>query len=107
MQTLDLTNTVAAITDPDIDKFGKLVQPGIDAWNEAGKLLVLLMRQDSNIIPRIQAKFPDMSRDMIQVFERIGRKQIYAPLLADTSAAARKLLELPYQMQERYHKELI
>jgi hypothetical protein len=42
---------------------------------------------------------------MLLVFERIGRKQIYPPLLMDNSPGTRRLLEMPYDVQEKFSKE--
>jgi len=88
----------------DIGKFIALVQQGIDAWNEAGKRLVIMMEKDPGILKTIQIMHPDISYDMLATFERIGRKQIYAPLLAQNSAAAHRLLEMPFEEQQKYCK---
>lgn len=93
--------------DAQILKFAQLIQGGIDAWTEAGKILVILIEKDSFCFAKIRASFPEISTDMLRVFERIGRKQIYAPLLADNSPAARHLLEMPYELQKKYFKEPI
>jgi len=42
---------------------------------------------------------------MLLAFEKMGRRQIYPALLMDTSPGAKRLLELPYECQEKFSKE--
>lgn len=106
MQSLAIPkiSTPALKDTPEIEGFVRLIQQGIDAWNEAGKRLVVAIDRDPDFIKSLRKAHPEISQDMLIVFERIGRKQIYAPLLADSSVGARALLELPYAMQEKYAK---
>ncbi len=97
----------AAKAPAAVDSFVALVQKGIDAWNEAGKRLVVAIEKDPGFCAKVRAAHPEISKDMLVVFERIGRKQIYAPLLADNSVGARALLEMPYADQERYSKGMV
>lgn len=90
-----------------IGEFAALVQKGIDAWTKAGELLVAILEEDPTCFEKITGTFPEISTDMLQAFERIGRKEIYAPLLADSSPGARRLLEMPYALQETYCRKPI
>ncbi len=109
MQTLTIPtlNRVVKKDTSEIGQFVALVQQGIDAWNAAGKKLVVMLGKDPQLFDKIRKVHPEISIDMLAVFERIGRKQIYAPLLANNCAAARRLLDMPYEQQERYCTEPI
>lgn len=89
---------------PDISAFVSLIQKGIEAWMLAGELLVDMMKTDDQLFVKIRKQHPEISIDMLHVFERIGRKEIYTPLLMESSRAAKRLLELPYETQEKYTK---
>lgn len=90
-----------------IETFVVLVKSGIELWTKAGEMLVKLVEQNPNIYSEIIAKSPTITFEMLLAFERMGRKQIYPPLLMDNSPAAKMLLELPYDMQERFSKEQV
>jgi hypothetical protein len=105
MQT---ASQVVVVKKPaQITRFVQLVQAGIQSWEKAGKILVQELEKDPNFKQAVKDASPEISSDLLDTFERIGRKQIYAPLLADSSPASRALLELPYEMQERYFNEPI
>lgn len=107
MQDLPTLRKPQAKEPADITRFVKLVQQGIDAWTEAGKHLVVMIEQDKDFLMTMRKAHPEISMDMLTVFERIGRKQIYAPLLANSSQGARALLELPYDVQQKYCTGLV
>lgn len=87
---------------PTIDKFLLLVQRGIDAWREAGAMLAAMVDSNPNTYRDIMSKNPAVSVDMLLAFEKIGRKKIYPQLLLDNSPGAKRLLALPYELQEKY-----
>lgn len=89
---------------PSVDKvsvFCALVQQGIDAWVEAGKLLVELIDGDPDAVQGISARAPWATREVLSNFERIGRGQVLPQLLVDPSEGAQALLKLPYEEQRR------
>ena len=96
----------SAVLDSQIDKFTLLVRQGIDAWRNAGKLLVEMSKSDPSAMARIRER-SGLSDAMIQTFARIGRNEIWPSLLADSSMGAQKLLACHYEDQKKYASEPI
>lgn len=88
-----------------IEKFVGLVQTGVLAWSQAGEMLVNLVNDNPNVYSEIIKSNPNITFEMLLVFEKIGRRQIYPPLLMDNSPAARLLMGMPYEMQEKFSRE--
>ena len=85
-------------------KFAGLVNAGVNSWTQAGRLLVEMVDQDPDTFKKITTLHPAISHEMLAIFERIGRNQVYPYLLLDTSPGCRKLLELPYESQVEIFK---
>ena len=90
-----------AVLDSDIDKFALFVRQGIDNWRNAGKLLVKMTATNPGAVARIKER-SGLSDSVLQTFARIGRNEIWPPLLVDSSLGARKLLECNYEDQKKY-----
>lgn len=86
----------------EIETIVGLINQGIKCWAEAGRLLVERIDADSDFTVKFLQAHPEVPNALLIAFEKIGRKQIYPALLADTSCGARALLECPYEIQERY-----
>ena len=84
----------------EIDEIAACIQKGIDNWRTAGNKLVELSKRQPDIFDRITARHPHISRDVLEVFARIGRKEIWPPLLMSNSLGAKKLLECNYDIQK-------
>lgn len=96
------TDLNGVLIEKEIDKFADQMLRGISAWREAGKILVELSRRQPDIFRLIQARHPNITESMLQTFARIGRNEIWPPLLADHSLGARRLLECHYEDQKEY-----
>jgi len=96
------TDLNGAIIDTEIDSFVEQVNKGIDAWRQAGHILVELSKRQPDIFRLIMAKHPAINESTLQTFARIGRKEIWPPLLVDSSIGARRLLECDYDTQKEY-----
>lgn len=90
-----------------VAEFNTLIQSGIDSWTKAGEIISELYAQDENVFSKIRKISPRTSLDTLLCFLRIGQKKLYAPLLADNSMGARKLLDMPYDVQKKYAHEPI
>lgn len=97
--------TLPALSKPQ--QFAAFVQAGVDAWTKAGELLVEMVEANPSAYAEIIKECPNISVDVLLAFERIGRKKVYPHLMIDTSPGARRLLALPYDLQEKYHKATI
>jgi hypothetical protein len=78
-----------AIIDSEIDAFVEQVNKGIGAWRQAGHILVELSKRQPDIFRLIMAKHPAINESTLQTFARIGRKEIWPPLIIDASLGAR------------------
>lgn len=96
-----------AVLEKDIDKFAKLVRQGIDTWRTAGQILVQLAASTPDIIKRITTRYPHISESTLDTFLRIGRNEIWPPLLVDSSYGAKRLLECNYDLQKEYAQKPI
>lgn len=88
-----------------VSMFCDLMNRGVELWVAAGELLVKMVDQNPNAYSIIQREFPHVSIDTLLAFERIGRKEIFPYLLLDGSPGARKLVALPYDVQNKYYKQ--
>lgn len=103
------TTTLEAIQQTNqqqtIDTFYSLFRSGCEAWEEAGRVLVKFCEDTKDAFKLIRQKHPGISLETLHTFARIGRREIYPPLLIDPSPGAKKLLECPYEEQVKYSKE--
>jgi hypothetical protein len=81
------------------EKFNKLVLKGIEAWVEAGKMLVEMQKTNPNVSKEICAAYPSLSPAVIAKFEAIGRGTLNPQLLLSESPGVRKLRAMPISVQ--------
>ena len=93
----------ATITDTRITKFCALVNAGMEAWVQAGALLCEMVRDDPLVVTRILRDNPHLTREVLDAFQRIGRKEVLPILMVDGSPGARRLAGLPYEDQARIY----
>jgi len=93
--------------DQQIIDFYNALQRGKKGFEEAGLILVALIDQDASIKVRIMEQHPDVSADVLETFERIGRKQLYYQLVMCDSPGIKALRRCPYSEQVRYNEEPI
>ena len=86
----------------DVDAFVALVMKGVEAWIEAGKILVKNIDEDPDFGDKICDKCPDISAEMVCRFEQIGRQELHPRLLLSDAPGIRRLRKLPYDLQEKY-----
>jgi hypothetical protein len=89
-----------AITTESGKKIATLIMAGIEAWLEAGRLLVETL--DGGATLEDIAESAGVSKDILARFEQIGRNNLYPRLLASTSPGARALTACPYSEQKNY-----
>jgi len=88
------------LTKTNASKISTLIMAGIEAWLEAGRLLVETL--DNGATLNEVAQESGVSKDILSRFEQIGRNALYPKLLASTSAGARALSSCPYSEQKHY-----
>jgi len=95
------------ITAPDsrITQFCALIFSGIEAWIKAGKLLCEMKTENPEVFFLIRVERPELTIEILETFERIGRQEIYPYLVADGSPGARHLMALPYGEQRKIYEE--
>lgn len=79
------------------------ITAGIEAWKEAGTILVDLLDNHGLSIDSIvaQADSEFVTADILSKFERIGRQQIVPALLVSNFPAVKYLARLPFSEQMR------
>lgn len=93
----------ALTADSRVAKFCALVNQGLQAWVHAGELLNEMVRDDPLVIQRIVRDNPHLTRDILEAFQRIGRKEVMPILMVDASPGARLLAGLSYEEQQRVY----
>ena len=81
-------------------KIASLIMAGIEAWLEAGKLLVEALDNGATLDDIVDSA--GVSKDILARFEQIGRNNLYPRLLASTSPGARALTGCPFSEQKHY-----
>jgi hypothetical protein len=107
-QTINATKHMTiepVLVNPQIQTFAALIQQGIDAWTEAGKLLVQMIEKDPNSKQEIMDSCPDITDEILARFEAIGRNQLHPKTLLNNSPGMRRLRRLPFSDQSRFIKE--
>jgi hypothetical protein len=94
-----------AVPDSRILEFCGLIMAGIESWTKAGRLLCEMKRDNPNVFNLIRVERPMLTLEVLETFERIGRKEIYPYLVADSSPGARRLMALPYRTQSKLYCE--
>jgi hypothetical protein len=90
-----------------IQKFSDLCQQGIDAWTEAGTIIVSLVEEDPSVFDKIIEMDPRMNAGILGRFEAMGRGVLHPHLLLNDSPGYEKLAQMPYSVQERFLNEPI
>lgn len=89
-----------------IAEFSSLISQGVVAWTKAGELLVELENQmGEDALMAVTARCPGLSYDALQLFLRIGRREIHPMLAISNNVASEYIAALPYEQQELVLKE--
>lgn len=108
-QTINNVNTMTnALIQPvqsNAERFAELVQQGINAWTEAGKLLVRMIEENPDAKEEIMERCPDVTEEILSRFEAIGRNQLHPKTLLNNSPGMRRLRQLPFSDQSRFLSE--
>ena len=105
MNTKENASVLAFDLQAEVNKFIAAYQRGMEAWEEAGKIIVAIVDADPHAIDDIVRLCPALTPSIIHIFERIGRGLLLPALAMDTSAGAARLRELPLSAQKRYETE--
>jgi hypothetical protein len=92
--------------DNKIDSFLEQVLSGVEAWTQAGALLVELVNEcGEGVLSKVERKCPGLNLATLDLFLSIGRRELFPLLAWDESKGAEYLAGLPYDDQERLYKE--
>lgn len=91
--------------DTRLSDFHTALLRGQEALQEAGRILVSLLDEDISWKRRIREAHPEITEDMLETFERIGRKQLYYKLCLLEGPGVRALRRCPYSEQVKYAAE--
>jgi hypothetical protein len=101
------TQTEIINLEQEVASFVAAYQRGMEAWEEAGRIIVRIVDHDPHAVDDIMKQCPALTPTIIGVFERIGRGLLLPSLAMDSSEGARRLRELPLSLQKRYEQEPI
>lgn len=93
--------------DDQLSEFYQALQRGREALEDAGKILVALIDEDASVKERIMEEHPEITEDVLETFERIGRRQLYYRLCLLEAPGIRALKRCPYSEQVRYSTDPI
>lgn len=88
------------LTKMNASRISELIMAGIEAWLEAGRLLVETLDEGATLSEIADAS--GVSKDVLARFEQIGRNSLYPRLLASTSPGARALISCAFSEQKHY-----
>jgi hypothetical protein len=100
-------NTLAINYQTKIASIEELMVKGIEAWQQAGRIIADLVDQDPEAIEKICEVSPHLSAGILRSLERIGRSELLPELLLKSGPAYAKLRELPISYQRKYMSEPI
>lgn len=83
-------------------KVAELITQGINAWFEAGRIVAEQVDENEGFVDFVCEKFPSFTPEMVMRFYAIGKKQIHPELLISDAPGIRRLIKLPYGLQEKY-----
>lgn len=72
---------------------------GVNAWREAGRILVEMYQEDEKVFQKIMERKPWITIDSLMTFMRIGRKELRPEVLLLKQSVQLKLVALPYDVQ--------
>lgn len=83
-------------------QFASLISEGITAWITAGQIVAEQIDQDEKFVDFVCEKFPAFTPELVMRFYAIGKKQIHPELLISDAPGMKRMLKLPYSLQEKY-----
>jgi len=105
--TLEKPTMTASEINSSINAFVDFYKQGVNAWIQAGEVLVKMVDADPHAYDYIIQKCPSINPMILERFEQMGRKTLHPQLLLNNSAGYSKLQRLPFSLQERYLDEPI
>jgi hypothetical protein len=93
--------------NPQLEAFYEALKTGQEALEEAGRVLVSLIDDDPAVKARIMDEHPEITEDVLETFERIGRRQLYYRLCLIESPGVRCLKRCAFSDQVTYSSEPI
>lgn len=94
------------IQESKTNRFKNLIQDGIDAWVQAGEIIVDLIDNDGRTVADV-AHEAGLSANIVGKFEQLGRRQLMPYLLLGGFPAAQKMMSIPYSDQRRLKDETV
>lgn len=95
------------IKKPTVEQFTAAIQRGIEAFEEAGQVLVALIEINPKVKDEILENCPDVTEEMLDTFERIGRRQLFYRLAIHEGPGVKALRRCSYSDQVKYFNEPI
>lgn len=88
-------------TKPTIEAFIAAFEAGVNAWEAAGRILVALRNDDSEIFKKIQNQHPFITADMLEIFWNFGKQLLYPTVALLPRHCQAAVSVMPYDVQKQ------
>lgn len=95
------------VAAPRIEDFIKYVHAGVSAWEQAGQILVRLLREDPQVFRKITEAYDFITRDTLEVFHSIGIRTLYPLTMLLPRRVSYAVRAMRYDAQKRVCTEPI
>lgn len=94
-----MKTTQVTVVDPRVARFAECVGGAVEMLEEAGRIYVELLETNPNAKRDIAAAVPGIDQRSLDVFEKIGRKQLFYRLQLSACPGVKALARCPYSDQ--------
>ncbi len=94
-------------TTNSVKRFLDLIQAGIKAWTEAGRIAAAAMDEDPDWADKVARANPQVTIEAVERFVKMGRGELHPMLATSEAPGVCALRRLPYVTQEKYLREPI
>lgn len=91
--------------DSKVKEFMQAILRGVEAWKQAGEILVEMLREDPDAKEKIVRMHPEISLGVLSTLEKVGRGEITPRLLVADCPGYVAARRLPLSDQERCLEE--
>jgi hypothetical protein len=90
------------IETKEIKQFVEFIYRGLEAWIDAGKIVVRCVDEDPDWPSKVCEAHPEINEESVWAFERVGRNALNPRLLLSNKPGPVHLRNLPIQVQNKY-----
>lgn len=91
----------------NVSEFVRLVHAGIEAWEQAGQILVQLRNEDPSVFQRITSEYEFITMDALEIFYAIGMRTLYPLVMLLPKHICNTVRTMRYDAQKKVCTEPI